>query len=100
MTTLDDVIWIVTLVVVGVVIVPVAIHYMQRALKAARAIERNLADMLTAGVAIAGHTGAVPALDDTIGAAVAMKPVAESIEAKTGLVATLLAGRAAQGGKP
>ena len=95
MTTLDDVIWIVTLVVVGVVIVPVAIHYMQRALKAARAIERNLADMLTAGVAIAGHTGAVPALDDTIGSAVAMKPVAESIEAKTGLVATLLAGRAA-----
>ena len=56
--------------------------------------------MLDAGVAIAGHTSAVPALDATIGAAVAMKPVASNIEAKTGLVATLLAGRAAQGGKP
>ena len=100
MTTLDYAIWIVTLAIVALVIVPVAVHYLRRALKAARAIERNLADMLTAGVAIADHTGAVPALDVTIGAALAMKPVAENIEAKTGLVAALLAGRAAQGGMP
>ena len=100
MTALDYTLWIGTLVIVALVIVPVAIHYLQRALKAARAIEHNLADMLTAGVAIADHTGAVPALDNTISAAVAMKPVTISIEAKTGLVATLLAGRAAQGGRP
>ena len=99
MTSLDFTIWIATLVIVALVIVPVAIHYLQRALKAARAIERYLADMLDAGVAIAGHTGAVPALDATIGAAVAMKPVAVAIEAKTGLLAALLAGRAAQGGR-
>ena len=100
MTGLDFTIWIAALVIVGVVIVPVAVHYLRRALKAARAIERNLADMLDAGVAIAGHTGAVPALDATIATAVAMQPVAAGIEAKTGLVATLLAGRAAQGGRP
>ena len=99
MTGLDFTIWIAALVIVGVVIVPVAVHYLRRALKAAWAIERNLADMLVAGVAIAGHTGAVPALDATIATAVAMKPVADGIEAKTGLVATLLAGRAAQGGR-
>ena len=100
MTGLDFTIWIAALVIVGVVIVPVAVHYLRRALKAARAIERNLADMLDAGVAIAGHTGAVPALDATIATAVAMQPVATGIEAKTGLVAALLAGRAAQGGRP
>ena len=100
MTGLDFTIWTAALVIVGAVIVPVAVHYLRRALKAARAIERNLADMLDAGVAIAGHTGAVPALDATIATAVAMRPVAAGIEAKTGLVAALLAGRAAQGGRP
>ena len=100
MTELDFTIWIAALVIVGLVIVPVAVHYLRRALKAAWAIERNLADMLDAGVKIAGHTGAVPALDATIATAVAMKPVAVNIEAKTGLVAGLLAGRAAQGGQP
>ena len=100
MTGFDFTIWIAALVIVGLVIVPVAVHYLRRALKAARAIERNLADMLDAGVAITGHTGAVPALDATIATAVAMQPVAAGIEAKTGLVAALLAGRAAQGGRP
>ena len=100
MTKLDFTIWIAALVIVGLVIVPVAVHYLRRALQAAWAIERNLADMLDAGVKIAGHTGAVPALDATIATAVAMKPVAVNIEAKTGLVAELLAGRAAQGGRP
>ena len=100
MTKLDFTIWIAALVIVGLVIVPVAVHYLRRALQAAWAIERNLADMLDAGVKIAGHTGAVPALDATIATAVAMKPVAVNIEAKTGLVAGLLAGRAAQGGRP
>jgi hypothetical protein len=100
MTTLDLAIWIVTLLVVALVVVPVAVSYLRRALAAARAIERYLADMLEAGVKIAGHTGAVPALDQTIGTAVAMKPVAQNIETKTGLVAGLLASRAGKGGSP
>ena len=94
MTGLDYGIWIATLLLVVVVIVPVAVSYLARALTAARAIERYLADMLAAGVQVADHTGTVPALDQTIQTAVAMKPVADAIEAKTATVALLLAKRA------
>jgi hypothetical protein len=87
-------IWIVLLVVIAVIIVPLAVGLLRRALKAARKIESYLADMLEAGVGVAGHTAAVPALDQTIEWALAMKPVAEGIEAKTGAVADLLARRA------
>ena len=87
-------IWIVLLVVVAAIIVPLAVGLLRRALKAARNIETYLADMLTAGVGVAGNTAAVPALDQTIDWAVAMKPVAERIEAKTGAVADLLSRRA------
>jgi len=94
MTGLDYGIWIATLLVVALLIVPVAVSFLARALTAARAIERYLADMLAAGVQVADHTGAVPALDQTIEAAVAMKPVASAIEAKTAAVAALIAQRA------
>ncbi len=87
-------IWITLLVVIAVVIVPLAVGLLRRALRAARNIEGYLADMLTAGVGVAGNTAAVPALDQTIDLAVAMKPVADGIEAKTGAVAALLAQRA------
>ncbi len=87
-------IWIVLLVVIAAIIVPLAVGLLRRALKAARNIETYLADMLTAGVGVAGNTAAVPALDQTIDWAVAMKPVAERIEAKTGAVADLLSRRA------
>ncbi|MGP1398067.1 MAG: hypothetical protein ACTS3R_21375 [Inquilinaceae bacterium] len=90
-------IWSVTVLIVAVAVVPVAVALLRRALRAARAIESNLADMLDAGVRIAGHTGAVPALDETIATAVAMKPVARSIEERTGVVAGILS-RRAQGG--
>ncbi len=93
-TTFGLVIWIVLLAVILVVIVPLAVGLLRRALKAARKIEAYLADMLSAGVGVAGHTAAVPALDRTIELAVKMKPVADNIEAKTGAVADLLARRA------
>ncbi len=92
-TTAGLAIWISLLVVIAVIIVPLAVGLLRRALKAARKIEAYLADMLTAGVGIAGNTATVPALDRTIELAVAMKPVAENIEAKTGAVADLLARR-------
>jgi hypothetical protein len=87
-------IWITLLAVIAVVIVPLAVGLLRRALRAARNIETYLADMLTAGVGVAGNTAAVPALDQTIDWAVAMKPVADGIEAKTGAVAALLSKRA------
>ena len=94
LTAVGVAIWMALLAVIAVVIVPLAVGLLRRALKAARNIEGYLADMLTAGVGVAGNTAAVPALDQTIEWAVAMKPVADGIEAKTGAVAALLAKRA------
>jgi len=94
MSTLALFIWGATLAIVALVIVPVALSLLSRALIAARNIEGYFADMLEAGVKIVGHTEAVPALNDTLATAAAMKPVAESIEAKTGVVAGILANRA------
>ena len=90
MSTLALTIWIVTLLTVVIVIVPVAVSLLSRALRNARAIEGYLSDMLDAGIKIVGHTEAVSALDDT-GATI---PVAERIETKTGAVAGMLAARA------
>ena len=87
-------VWTVTLLVVVLVIVPVAVSLLRRALRAARNIEGYFSDMKDAGVLIAGHTAAIPALDRTIETAVAMKPVADSINDKSAIVATLLAERA------
>lgn len=90
-------IWIATLVLITVVIVPVAIALLRRVLNAAWSIEAYLADMAIAGGQIAEHTGAILALDETLATAAAMHPVAEAIDAKTGAVAALLAGRAQEG---
>lgn len=94
MSTFALTIWIVTLAIVVVVIVPVAVSLLTRALRNAKAIEGYLSDMLDAGVKIVGHTKAVPALDETLATAGTMIPVAEAIEAKTGAVAEMLAKRA------
>ena len=94
LTSAGCAIWLVLLVVIAAAIVPLAVGLLRRALNAARNIEGYLADMLTAGVGVAGNTAAVPALDKTIEWALAMKPVADGIEAKTGAVAALLAKRA------
>ena len=74
-------IWAVTLVVVAVVIVPLALSLLKRALTAAQNIERYMADMLEAGKGIAGNTAAIPALDATLATAAAMAPVAQDIAA-------------------
>lgn len=93
-TTAGIAIWIALLAIIALVIVPLAVSLLRRGLAAARNIEAYFADMLTAGIGIAGNTAAIPALDKTIELAVAMKPVAANIEAKTGVVAGLLASRA------
>ena len=94
MSTAALFIWGATLVIVALVIVPVAVSLLTRALTAARNIEQYFHDMLEAGVRIVGHTEAVPALNDTLATAAAMKPVADAIETKTGVVAGILAKRA------
>jgi len=59
-------IWIITLLIVLLVIVPLAVSLLRRALQAARNIETYFRDMKEAGLRIAEHTAAVPALDQTI----------------------------------
>jgi hypothetical protein len=94
MSTFALTIWITTLVIVVVAIVPLAVSLLARALRNARSIEGYLSDMLDAGVKIVGHTQAVTALDQTLSAAGALKAVAPAIEEKTGVVADILSKRA------
>jgi hypothetical protein len=86
-------IWAVTLAIVAVVIVPVAVVLLRRALAAAQAIEAYMADMLTAGVGVAGNTVAIPALDVTLSTAAAMAPVAESIAARAAAAEAFVTGK-------
>ena len=92
-----QIIWAVTLLVVVVVIVPLAVLLLHRTLRAAISIRRYLDEMLTAGVGIAGNTASIKALDETIGVAVSMVKVAGEIKSHSGTIASVLAGRAAQG---
>lgn len=92
-----QIIWLVTLLVVVVVIVPLAVMLLHRTLRAAQAIRRYLDEMLAAGVGIAGHTASIAVLDDTIKVAGSMVEVAGGIKSHSGTIATVLATRAAQG---
>lgn len=98
MPTFAIIIWIGALAVVALVVVPVAVNLLRRTLVAAWAIERYLSEMNAAGAKIAGHTGAIPALDQTLATAAAMVGVAVQIEAKTAAAKEVLAARAAREG--
>jgi hypothetical protein len=87
-------IWGITLLIIALVIVPLAILLLHRTLRNARSIEHYLAGMREAGTGVAGHTAAIPALDQTIETAVAMGGVAASLERRSGSVAGILSGRA------
>ena len=90
-------IWWTVLLIVIVVIVPLAIILLHRTLRAALSIRRYLAEMLQAGVGIAGNTSSISALTDTISVAGSMVNVAGSIKQHTGIIATVLSERAARG---
>ena len=90
-------IWWTVLLVVVVVIVPLAIALLHRTLRAARAVDRYLAEMLEAGVGIAGNTGSIPALGDTLSVAGAMIATAGSIKSHTATMASVLSQRATRG---
>ena len=62
-------IWGLTLVIAVVVILPIAVYLLHRTWKAARSIELYFGEMRDAGVGIAGNTGNIKALDDTIAVA-------------------------------
>lgn len=72
-------IWAATLAIIALVVVPLALALLHRALRASLAIEAYLADMLAAGQGIAHNTASVAALDETLATARAIAPVATAI---------------------
>ena len=90
-------IWWTTLAVVVIVIVPLAVYLLDRTLRAARAIQTYIAEMLAAGLGIAGNTGAIPALNDTTATAVTMIGAAEHLKSHSSALVTILGQRAQQG---
>lgn len=90
-------IWITVLLLVMLVIVPLAIALLHRTLRAALSIRRYLAEMLQAGVGIAGNTGSIVALNDTIATAGQLVDTSASIKGHSATIATVLAQRAARG---
>ena len=93
------VIWWTVLLVVVFVIVPLAIVLLHRTLRAALSIRRYLAEMLEAGVGIAGNTAAIPALNETIAVAGTMLETAGRLQEHSGTIAAVLSQRAAAGGR-
>ena len=87
-------IWGMTLLVIALVIVPLAILLLHRTLRNARSIEHYLSGMRVAGIGVAGHTAAIPALDQTIETAGAIGEAAARLERRAGVIAATLAGRA------
>src|SRR5215210_8943745 len=80
------VIWWATLIVAVVVVLPLAVYLLHRALMAARQIERYAARALQGGVGIAGNTENVSALEGTISTATEILQTARSIEERTGVI--------------
>ena len=90
------VIWIITLAIAVVVILPLVVYLLQRTLTAARNIERYFAEMRDAGVGIANNTHHIKDLDDTIAVATQLLSTAESIKAHTGTIGSALTERVAK----
>jgi hypothetical protein len=88
------VIWIITLVIAVLIILPLTVYLLHRTLTAARNIERYLAEMRDAGVGVAKNTQHIKALDDTITVATQMLSVGESIKAHTETIGSTLKARA------
>ncbi len=87
------VIWLVLLIVL-VLGLPVILFALHRLWKTARSIEQYFAEMLQAGVGIAGNTGAIVKLDDTIGGAGVLLETAGTIHADAETIRATLAARA------
>lgn len=90
-------IWWSALAIVLFVMVPIAVFLLSRTLRAARSVQTYMEDMLTAGIGIAGNTGAIPALNETIETAGALVACAGQIKGNSGEIVKILGGRAAQG---
>lgn len=82
------------LLVVTVLLLPLIVSLLHRTWKAARSIERYFAEMLEAGLGIAGNTEHIKALNDTISVASGMLEVAGDINEHAETIKDTLASRA------
>ena len=73
-------------------VVPIVVGLLRRGLAAARNIEQYTAEILGAGVGIAGNTAHVAALKDTLAAAPLLLAGAQSIEQHAGTIVSALGG--------
>jgi ABC-type molybdate transport system permease subunit len=92
--TIVYVLWWITLIVAVVIVLPLAVYLLHRALKAARQIEHYAARTLEAGVGVAGNTANITALNQTIESAGGILATAHAIEEHAGTIEGALAGRA------
>lgn len=92
--TVVYVIWIILLLAAVFVILPITVMLLQRALNAARNIERYFAEMRDAGLGIAGNTEHIKALDDTIAVATDILGTAGEINSHAETIGTVLTARA------
>ena len=88
------IIWWIGLGVTLLVFVPLSVVLLHRLWTAARSIQIYAREALTAAAGIAGNTGHIGALDDTIGVASSILGTAGTIEQKLGAVTGILAKRA------
>jgi len=91
-------IWSILLLVAVVVVLPLVVYLLHRALTAARNIERYFAEMASAGVGIAENTGHIAALESTIAVAGRILSLAGNINDHSSTIKVTLAGRAAKNG--
>ena len=89
------VLWIVVLAV-AVLLLPFIIRLLHKTLLAAMSIERYLREMKEAGLGIAGNTGHIPALDNTISVASSMLECASQINGNAETIKLTMAQRAAK----
>lgn len=86
--------WKIGLAVTLLVFVPLSVWLLHRLWRAARSIQIYAREALTAAAGIAGNTGHIGALDDTIGVASTILGTAGAIEQKLGAATGILAKRA------
>ena len=87
-------IWWAGLIVTLVVFVPLAVVLLHRLWRAAHSIRVYAEESLAAAAGIAGNTGYIGALDETIGVASQILATATGIEQKLGAATGILARRA------
>lgn len=87
-------IWKIGLAVTLLVFVPLSVYLLHQLWRTAQSIQVYAREALTAAAGIAGHTGQIGALDDTIAVASSILSTAGDIEQKLGAATGILARRA------